>query len=545
MKLKLFIPVALCCAAICVPTLVSAHQERQPAAPSSPASAQPVTRFAYAVDGALRNGSIDEFTFDAATNRLRNNGWIPADNALMSMPLVDPSGRFLYIADMGDGGSSGAVSGYTIDPVTGLLIHMPGSPFSINLGFVASIAIHPNGQFLYASDADGLVSGFRIDQSTGALLPLPFPPAVAGSYTEGLTMDPFGRFLYAYNENPGVGANVSAYTIEAVSGKLTPIPGSPFLGAIEPGIPAINPAGSFLYVPGYVSGTAELYVYSINPSNGELSEITGSPFSLTTSVLESLFFTPNGDFMYGTGDLNPFSNYICGFGLNAATGVPTELGCDAAPYEARYESGGVVDFAGQNLFIPCQGVLIYRINQKTGALTPNSSVETRSGTFGGSPALAAGTQAVKFVPTFAYVANSGSNNISTYSIDPKTGALTAGAAAPAGTKPVSVTVDSTGQYAYTANSGSNNVSGFSIDQSTGALSPVSGSPFTAGQVPSSVVSDVNGNITVANSVASTILKICNRIRGDAWDSRPPQNHARPVLVGGVPSRHRALRRHNL
>jgi 6-phosphogluconolactonase len=507
MKQKFFILAAICCAAICIPTLASAQQGRGQSAPPNSENAQPVTRFAYAVDGLLSNGSIDEFTFDTATNRLKNNGWVAADSPAMRMSLVDPSNRFLYIADMGEGtyrGGNGAVSGYTIDPTTGVLTDMPGSPFEINLGFVNSIAVHPNGQFLYASNAGGTVSGFRIDQSSGALIPLPFPPALAGSYTDGLTMDPLGRFLYASNEGLVGGPNVSAYTINAASGGLTPIPGSPFLGSIEPDIPAINPAGTFLYVPGYVTGQDELYVYSINPVNGELSEISGSPFSLTTYTLESLFFTPNGTFMYATGNFNTFYPSICGFGLHAITGVPTELGCVTPPYEAQYQSGGVVDFAGRNLFLPGQGVLTYSINQKTGALTPTSGVGTRAG--GGSPALAGGKQPVKYVPTFAYVANSGSNNISTYSIDPKTGALTAGVPAPSGAKPVSVTVDPTGQYAYSANSGSNNVSGFSIGQSTGALSPVIGSPFTAGEAPSSVAADVNGNVSVANSGSNNMVR---------------------------------------
>ncbi|MGC9237930.1 MAG: beta-propeller fold lactonase family protein, partial [Thiomonas sp.] len=53
--------------------------------------------------------------------------------------------------------------------------------------------------------------------------------------------------------------------------------------------------------------------------------------------------------------------------------------------------------------------------------------------------------------------------------------------------PYSVTVTPAGTFAYVANAGSNNVSAYSINATTGALTPVAGSPFAAGNLPLSVV----------------------------------------------------------
>jgi DNA-binding beta-propeller fold protein YncE len=53
-------------------------------------------------------------------------------------------------------------------------------------------------------------------------------------------------------------------------------------------------------------------------------------------------------------------------------------------------------------------------------------------------------------------------------------------------QPVSVAVDPTGKFAYVTNLGSNNVSGYTIDPMTGALTVISGSPFAAGSRPFSV-----------------------------------------------------------
>src|SRR5271170_1137896 len=56
-------------------------------------------------------------------------------------------------------------------------------------------------------------------------------------------------------------------------------------------------------------------------------------------------------------------------------------------------------------------------------------------------------------PRFAYVVNRGSNDVSAYTVDAMTGALTALAGSPfaVGTLPVGITVDPTGNYAYVVN----------------------------------------------------------------------------------------------
>jgi len=52
--------------------------------------------------------------------------------------------------------------------------------------------------------------------------------------------------------------------------------------------------------------------------------------------------------------------------------------------------------------------------------------------------------------------------------------------------PFSVAVSSDGQFAYVANDADNNVSAYTIDATTGALTLVPDSPFAAGRFPTSV-----------------------------------------------------------
>ena len=79
------------------------------------------------------------------------------------------------------------------------------------------------------------------------------------------------------------------------------------------------------------------------------------------------------------------------------------------------------------------------------------------------------------------MANLGTNNVSAYTIDEKSGRLVpvAGSPFPAGTFPSAIAVDPLGKYVYVTNSMSNNVSGYAINSTTGALTPLSGSPFAA------------------------------------------------------------------
>jgi 6-phosphogluconolactonase len=66
------------------------------------------------------------------------------------------------------------------------------------------------------------------------------------------------------------------------------------------------------------------------------------------------------------------------------------------------------------------------------------------------------------------VTNSGSNDVSMYTIDATTGSLTLIGTIAAEQSPTSIAIHPSGKFAYVTNSGSNNVSMYSIG-STGTL----------------------------------------------------------------------------
>ena len=102
---------------------------------------------------------------------------------------------------------------------------------------------------------------------------------------------------------------------------------------------------------------------------------------------------------------------------------------------------------------------------------------------------------------FALVANWDSNNVSVYSMDTRTGALTQVAGSPfsTGTNPKSIAIDPSGHYVYVANYGSDDIRIYSLDKSTGSLTPISGSPFAIVSKPHSVVIDRQGRFAYVTS----------------------------------------------
>ncbi|HEU4645661.1 MAG TPA: beta-propeller fold lactonase family protein, partial [Burkholderiales bacterium] len=101
----------------------------------------------------------------------------------------------------------------------------------------------------------------------------------------------------------------------------------------------------------------------------------------------------------------------------------------------------------------------------------------------GSPFAGGGQLAVDPTGKFAYVATGG--NVSAYTINATTGALTGIGAFAAGASPYRVAVDPSGQFAYAVNRGGNDISAYSIDPVTGALTSV-GAAVAAGIRPQAI-----------------------------------------------------------
>jgi 6-phosphogluconolactonase (cycloisomerase 2 family) len=321
-------------------------------------------------------------------------------------------------------------------------------------------------QLLYATGTNGQVTVFPI-AGTGAL---GSSTSTAGpSATLGMAALN-NQFLYVSNPNLNIGgtSSINAWTINASSGVLTPVAGSPFsLGplSLATGL-ATDSAAQVLYVAdaGHIGALKA-------DSNGALTAVSGSPFPAGTSLY--LTVDPQNRFLFASDDTPPGN--VLAFTINgsgALTAVP------GSPFPTTTNTTGnttpgqiVVDASGSFVYVSLTAtgqVAAFSITASSGALTPVT----------GSP-FAAGSQplALAAFSNFLYVSNAGDGTLSGYRINSTTGALSPLSGSPFAIRGAALTVDPLGPFLYT--SGASAIFAFTINPQTGALAPLPGTPSPA------------------------------------------------------------------
>jgi 6-phosphogluconolactonase (cycloisomerase 2 family) len=137
-------------------------------------------------------------------------------------------------------------------------------------------------------------------------------------------------------------------------------------------------------------------------------------------------------------------------------------------------------------------VSMYSIDPGTGALTSLGIDKADAGVF---------EVAIDPTASFAYVSNSstGANNLFAYHIS-ASGSLTFVEKVVAGTEPDGLAVDPSGEFVYVANTGSTNVSMYSVDPFLGILTSLTPPTVPSGRNPSHVAVDPSGRfVYVTNS----------------------------------------------
>jgi len=186
-----------------------------------------------------------------------------------------------------DGTSGGEMQGIVRQPNGGATGLQLGSPSSSGGTSPQAIRVTPDGKFvIVANQGTSNVSVFSLDASTGALAAVPGSPFASGSAPLPVAIDPSGTFVFVGDTG---GNSLSVYTIDS-TGSLTPVSGTPIpLGTnAQPSSIAVDPAGRFVYVsiaPQEVAG------FAFDPSTGVLTPVTGSPFSVG-AVTRDMVFMP-------------------------------------------------------------------------------------------------------------------------------------------------------------------------------------------------------------------------------------------------------------
>ena len=280
--------------------------------------------------------------------------------------------------------------------------------------------------------------------------------------------------------------SIAAALLAACGGAQPPIgapgamPPSSIYSQISTGqsAPRLSRGVHFAYVPNLYSD--DVTAYAINANSGALKHVKGSPFAAGSQPW-AVAIDPTGKFTYVT---NYHSDNVCAYAINASTGALTQVqgspfAAGAYSYEVAIDSTGKFAYVTNGYVSGRGNVVAFAIHASSGALTQVPGSPFAAGYFPFGLATA---------PTgnFLYVVNAGSNNVSTYAINATSGALTHVKDSKTGSSPYGVAIDPTGKFAYVTNYDSKNVSGYGIDASNGTFKGLKGSPFKADRGPSNV-----------------------------------------------------------
>lgn len=270
--------------------------------------------------------------------------------------------EFLYVSY-----GKGLLS-FAINPVTGALTKLPGTPKLFPVGGIGPIALDRTCHVLYASTGGNVVgSGYTYGPFTsihaywidndGQLYPLRGSPfQLAGGY---LAVDPYNRFLYA-----STGTAVAVYRIHP-NGTLASVPGSPF-AADRASTIAVDPFGRFIYVVNFGKSVSVFQVLA----SGTLVAVPGSPFTSSTrygsAILTddpiSVVVDPNGRFVYV---VNENVASVASFQV-APNGSLTQFA--GSPLGGPWYENIAIDRYGRYLYVDegTDGFLIFHIDPTTG-----------------------------------------------------------------------------------------------------------------------------------------------------------------------------------
>jgi 6-phosphogluconolactonase len=305
-----------------------------------------------------------------------------------------PDGGLLATANDGERGAAGTVSVFSVDQASGALTPVSGSPFATDATgptfgtqpAARSVAFSPGGRLLAIANEDsdyeghgyGSVSVFAVNSTTGALTPVSGSPFAAGEARySSVAFSPGGGLLAAATDNLNTG-EVSVFSVNPTTGALTPVSGSPFATGFDPVSVAFSPRGGLL-ATGSNGFPTSVSVFSVAQTSGALTAVSGSPFAAGDGPFYSVAFSPGGGLLATAGEAPAGGPGLSVFSVDQASGALTQVpgspfgttdDLPAPPYSAvAFSPGGgqLAEVSAVDATCNCLGV--YSVDQASGALT--------------------------------------------------------------------------------------------------------------------------------------------------------------------------------
>ncbi|MFI5303598.1 MAG: lactonase family protein [Nitrospiria bacterium] len=412
-------------------------------------------------------------------------------NSVFSVSCLLILSSFLFSCSGGGGGSGGATTpvptpiSVAISPQVAYVLE--GGQKSFNANVSGSSNTDVTWSLQEGSAGGTIISGnYTASNVPGTYHVIATSVADPTKFSVALVSVPhYSRFLFLANQNDGT---VSAYTVNSATGQIR-ASGYVFTGSqANPSSITVDPSNKYVYMANRGLNSIASFIIT---SSGSLT-YNGNPVNTgSNSSPSSLIMSPNGQSVYVA---NSGSNTISSFNIaNDGTLTP---------------GGSIVSGLPYAITIDPFGKYLYQVDNASSGTISAFKVGS-GGTLTSIGAIPAGTKpsALTVDPSgkYIYVANNtASGTISAFNIG-SGGGLTPINSISAGTNPTSVAVDPSGRYLYVSNFGDNTVSSYSINPNTGALTPIATTNPQSGTNPGAIGIDPQDNfVYVANNGSNDV-----------------------------------------
>jgi len=322
------------------------------------------------------------------------------------------------------------------------------------------------GRFLY-SNSETNIYGYTIDAQTGALTAMSGSPFAVGYRANAMDVDAWSRAAYIVNVTTN---DMRAYTIDQNTGALAYI-SAPIASTSGPGVvAAVHQSGKFAYVGSF--GTSSVAMYSIDPVTRALTSLTPPHIESIGWMVSDIVIDPTGRFAFVS---NAWTDDVSVFSVDASTGLLSYA--PGSPFAGAGDYPGSIALTPDGKFLytanyVSRNISVFSVDTATGAVTPTA----------GSPINSPGMpREIVVHPSgrFAVVTDDTRHSFDVYSLDPRTGALTPVAGSPfqTGESTTAVAIEPSGKFIYIGVGSLKRIYAYAFDEATGTLTAVPGSPY--------------------------------------------------------------------
>ena len=494
----------------------------------------------YAYTGNSFNNTISQFIVDGKAGRLIPNG-LAAVGQFPSAVAVHPSGKYVFATAQ----APAQLHVYFLDDATGWLHEVPGSPIDTGVASPFAITFDQSGRHVYiAGRTSNNITGFAFNADTAQLTPMKGMPVETGaSRTRQFVVHPSGRYLYSVNVYSDT---ISGFRIDPDSGMLSQLSGSPYgvgkapvdilvaMEDIPEGITQapyniqVHPSGKYVFVCNWMS--ASVSVFKVNPSNGELTLVEGSPFKSDPHPYD-LIVSPDGRYLYSA---HWAMNTLVGFKIDVDTGKLTRLN----PKGMNTQGQGPVDMWFDNaddvLYVAnyfTHNIASYRYDAGSGALALIGSTPTRFGPR--SLSMVYGEEPVRLASHHLYGISKQRKLLFAYGIDEQTGELLPQASFNMTAEPVALAFDRVNNLVYVATNHPDQIHVFSLKDGATFESRIQ-APVEVKETPSSIATGPDGLIVYTTSAEHDRMLVFERHpqTGEIkeWPESPRSTESYPTQV---------------